>query len=78
MFLCPTCRQKSVETLYAYDTQHNPPRLRTEIRQRVVPVYCQLCKAICSENVEIHLGMHDISEEEVPKIGSGPSSGPVA
>jgi formate hydrogenlyase subunit 6/NADH:ubiquinone oxidoreductase subunit I len=75
MFVCPTCKQQSKESIIARDQNHNPNAVAKAIMDRVRPIYCRLCKSLCPQDTDIHLGMNDISEEEASKInfGSPPS-----
>jgi hypothetical protein len=67
-FLCPSCKQESIESIVASDTRHNPDAVAVTIRERVKPVVCQRCKAICPDGVQIFLGMNDLTPEELAKV----------
>jgi len=77
-FICPSCKQESVETVIASDTKHDPNAVARAIKQRVRPLVCQRCKAVCPADVQINLGMNDLTPEELAnlKIGPPPSGRP--
>jgi hypothetical protein len=72
-FLCPSCKKESIETVFASNTKHDVDAVAFKIKERVHPLPCQNCKAICPANVQIFLGINDLTPEELANINLGGS-----
>jgi hypothetical protein len=70
-FMCPACKRESIEMIFASDEKHDPGAVAIKIKERVHPLPCQHCKAICPGNTQIYLGMNDLTPEELSKINFG-------
>jgi hypothetical protein len=67
-FLCLSCMLESVERIVISDTRHDPTAVKQVIEDRVKPILCQWCKAICPDGTGIFLRMDDLTPEELSKL----------
>ena len=76
-FLCPSCMLESVKTIIVSDTRHDPTEVKQAIEDRVKPIACQWCKAVCPDGTGIFLRMSDLTREELSKLDFGGSPGQI-
>jgi len=68
VFDCPNCGKRSVETLIANASRHNPGGVAEGVRKTVAPLTCRVCNKPAPGGQQFQIGMNDLKPEDVSKL----------
>src|ERR1039457_4444616 len=60
VFDCPNCGKRSVETLIANASRHNPGGVAEGVRKTVAPLTCRVCNKPAPEGQPFQIGMNEL------------------